>query len=110
NVLSQITLDSQFYFNSSLMSSRCFRSKRPTQQLTQSQTSVEVYNQISDSEPKAELHYEEVSIFKKTPEVSFISVQDRGQQETVYAQIQAENVSTQTADNPESLYAEVKKE
>ncbi|MED6292267.1 hypothetical protein CHARACLAT_032101 [Characodon lateralis] len=88
----------------------CFRSKRPTQQLTQSQTSVEVYDQMSDSEPKAELHYGELIIFKKTPEVSFISVQDRGQQETVYAQIQAENVSTQTADNPESLYAEVKKE
>ncbi|XP_047204891.1 B-cell receptor CD22-like [Girardinichthys multiradiatus] len=88
----------------------CFRSKRPTEQQTQSQTSVEVYDQISDSEPKAELHYGELIILKKTPEVSFISVQDRGQQETVYAQIQAENVSTQTADNPESLYAEVKKE
>ncbi|MED6256501.1 hypothetical protein ATANTOWER_027579, partial [Ataeniobius toweri] len=88
----------------------CFQSKRPTQQQTKSQTSVEVYDQMSDSEPKAELHYGEVSIFKNTTEVSFISVQDRRQQETVYAQIQAENVSTQTADNPESLYAEVKKE
>ncbi|MEQ2166630.1 hypothetical protein GOODEAATRI_030284, partial [Goodea atripinnis] len=85
-------------------------SKRPTQQQTQSQTSVEVYDQISGSETKAELHYEQLIILKKTPEVSFISVQDRGQQETLYAQIQAENVSTQTADNPESLYAEVKKE
>ncbi|KAK5599819.1 hypothetical protein CRENBAI_015069 [Crenichthys baileyi] len=88
----------------------CFRSKCPTQQQTQSQTSVEVYDQISGSETKAELHYGELIILKKTPEVSFISVQDGGQQETVYAQIQAENVSTQTADNPESLYAEVKKE
>ncbi|MEQ2198873.1 hypothetical protein XENOCAPTIV_019973, partial [Xenoophorus captivus] len=88
----------------------CFRSKRPTQQQTQSQTSVEVYDQISGSKTKAELHYEQLIILKKTPEVSFISVQDRGQQETVYAQIQAENLSIQTADNPESLYAEVKKE
>jgi len=51
--------------------------------------------------------------FRKRPEPSSVSVQDsRQQQETMYAQVKVsepENSSTQTADSPEDLYAQVKK-
>lgn len=75
---------------------------------TQSQTRAEVGLQMSGSETKDELHYGEVSIFTKAPEVSSISVQ-----ETVYAQVKvskAENPSTQTDGNLDDLYFQVKKE
>ncbi|XP_072234382.1 sialic acid-binding Ig-like lectin 13 [Leuresthes tenuis] len=90
----------------------CFKSKHPTPHQTQSQTGEDLAHQTPATKPEEELHYEEMN-FRKRPEPSSVSVQDsRQQQETVYAQVKVsepENSSTQTADSPEDLYAQVKK-
>ncbi|XP_072234392.1 sialic acid-binding Ig-like lectin 14 [Leuresthes tenuis] len=90
----------------------CFKSKHPTPHQTQSQTGEDLALQTPATKPEEELHYEEMN-FRKRPEPSSVSVQDsRQQQETVYAQVKVsepENSSTQTADSPEDLYAQVKK-
>jgi len=78
----------------------------------QSQTGEDLAPQTPATKPEEEVHYEEMN-FRKRPEPSSVSVQDsRQQQETVYAQVKVsepENSSTQTADSPEDLYAQVKK-
>ncbi|XP_017157460.1 sialic acid-binding Ig-like lectin 14 [Poecilia reticulata] len=93
----------------------CFKSKQSSPQQThqtQSQTGVEADVQISDGkETKGEVHYGEVIIIKKTPEASSLPVLD-SEQVSVYAQVKvpmAEKSTTQTAEGPENLYAQVKK-
>ncbi|XP_014880996.1 sialic acid-binding Ig-like lectin 12 isoform X2 [Poecilia latipinna] len=90
----------------------CFKSKQSSPQQTQSQTGVEPDIQISDGkETKGEVHYGEVNIIKKTPEASSLPVPD-SDQASVYAQVKvptAEKSTTQTAESPENLYAQVKK-
>lgn len=69
--------------------------------------------QMSDTDKtEGELHYGAVNIIKKTHEAPSLPMQDIEQQETVYAHVKVstqENPSTQTVDNPENLYAQVKK-
>ncbi|XP_075309201.1 sialic acid-binding Ig-like lectin 13 [Odontesthes bonariensis] len=91
----------------------CFKSKHPTPHQTQSQTGEDRAPQTPATKTEEELHYEEMNFFNKRPEPSSVSVQDgRREQETVYAQVKVsepQNSSTQTADSPEDLYAQVKK-
>lgn len=64
------------------------------------------------NQTEGEVNYGEINFIKKTPETSLPPVQNSDQQEMVYAQVKvstAENSSTQTAESPESLYAQVKK-
>ncbi|XP_027860326.1 sialic acid-binding Ig-like lectin 14 [Xiphophorus couchianus] len=75
--------------------------KHPTPQQTQTQTETEV--QMSDRKPDEEIHYGEVSFLPRRPEASAVSVQDSGQQESVYASVKG------SADRSEDLYAQVKK-
>lgn len=80
----------------------------------QSQTGIEADAPMSEvSQTEGEVNYGEINFIKKTPEASSSPrVQNSDQQETVYAQVKvstAENSSTQTAESPESLYAQVKK-
>ncbi|XP_038143603.1 sialic acid-binding Ig-like lectin 14 [Cyprinodon tularosa] len=82
----------------------CLKTKCPTPDQTQSQTYQEVSDHIAANETEEELHYEDITVLQKRPEASSVSVQDGGQQETEYAQVQ---VST---DHPEDLYAQVKKQ
>ncbi|MED6247151.1 hypothetical protein ATANTOWER_032240 [Ataeniobius toweri] len=95
------------------MSSRCFKYKHITLQQTQSQTGAEAAVQISDANnTEGEVHYGEVKIIKKTPEVSSVPVHDSEQQETIYGQVKVsrpKDASAQTVDSPEDLYAQVKK-
>ncbi|XP_023181805.1 B-cell receptor CD22-like [Xiphophorus maculatus] len=91
----------------------CFKAKQSSPQQTQSQTGVEADVQVSDDkETKGEVHYGEVNIIKKSPEASSLPVPD-GEQTSVYAQVKvpmAEKSTTQTAESPENLYAQVKKD
>ncbi|KAK5601768.1 hypothetical protein CRENBAI_020766 [Crenichthys baileyi] len=79
----------------------CFKSKRPTPQQTQTQTCQEVA--VQDNETEEELHYGDLAFLQRQPEASSVSVQDSGQQETLYSQVKV------SADSPEDLYAQVKK-
>ena len=76
----------------------------------QNQTGEELALQIPANQTEEELHYEDMTLFKRRPEPSSISVQDsRQQQETVNTQVkesEPENSSTQ-ADTLEDLYAQV---
>ncbi|XP_047205062.1 sialic acid-binding Ig-like lectin 7 isoform X1 [Girardinichthys multiradiatus] len=78
-----------------------FKSKRPTPQQTQTQTYQEVAVQANETEE--ELHYEDLAFLQRRPEASSVSVQDNGQQETLYSQVKVSD------DSPEDLYAQVKK-
>ncbi|XP_014835025.1 PREDICTED: vascular cell adhesion protein 1-like, partial [Poecilia mexicana] len=72
-----------------LISVWCFKSKRSTPQKTQSQTGEVVYAEKGANKPEEALQYVEVNFFKKKPEAPSDSVQESGQQETVYAQVKA---------------------
>ncbi|XP_038131523.1 sialic acid-binding Ig-like lectin 14 [Cyprinodon tularosa] len=82
----------------------CLKTKCQTPHQTQSQIYQEVSDQIAANETEEELNYGDITVLQKRPEASSVSVQDGGQQETEYAQVQ---VST---DHPEDLYAQVKKQ
>ncbi|XP_035984476.1 sialic acid-binding Ig-like lectin 14 [Fundulus heteroclitus] len=81
----------------------CFKSRRSTPQQIQSQTCEEDAVQMAASETEEELHYGDMTFLQRRPEASSVSVQDGGQQESVYAQVKV------SADSPEDLYARVKK-
>ncbi|XP_043960080.1 myelin-associated glycoprotein-like [Gambusia affinis] len=91
----------------------CFQSKHSNLQKSQSQTGIEADAPMSEvNQTEGEVNYGEINFIKKTPETSLPPVQNSDQQEMVYAQVKvstAENSSTQTAESPESLYAQVKK-
>ncbi|XP_054893388.1 vascular cell adhesion protein 1-like [Poeciliopsis prolifica] len=78
-----------------------FKSKHPTPRQTQPQTETEV--QMPDEKPDEEIHYGEVNFLPGRAEASAVSVQDSGQQETVYAPVKV------SADRSEDIYAHVKK-
>ncbi|KAM9332217.1 sialoadhesin-like isoform 2-T2 [Pholidichthys leucotaenia] len=87
-----------------------------TRHQTQSQISEElVAEKPGDLRAGKEenIHYGEINFAMHRQEPSSDSVQDRGQQEsTVYAQVKvnnSESSSTQTAQGPEELYAQVQK-
>ncbi|KAM4543439.1 sialic acid-binding Ig-like lectin 12 [Fundulus diaphanus] len=80
----------------------CFKSKRSTPQQIQSHTCEEDNVHMAASETKEELHYGDMTFLQRRPEASSVSVQDGGQQESVYAQVKV------SADI-EDLYARVKK-
>ncbi|XP_035981097.1 B-cell receptor CD22-like [Fundulus heteroclitus] len=62
-----------------------FKFKHPTPQQTQSQTGVEV--QVAANKAEEELNYEEVNFLQRGHEASAVSVQDRGQPDTVYVSL-----------------------
>ncbi|KAM7390677.1 hypothetical protein PAMA_008731 [Pampus argenteus] len=99
-----------------LVSLRCFRSTNASPQQTQSQTGENPASKTEEANGQKEgedLHYGEIDFSKLGLEASSDPVQvDRQQQGTVYAQVNVSkptNSSTQTADRPEDLYAQVKK-
>ncbi|XP_074478804.1 sialic acid-binding Ig-like lectin 12 [Sebastes fasciatus] len=87
-----------------------FKSKRPQ---TQSQRGDELTLQMPTSKTEEDIHYGEIDFSKRRPEPSSASVQDGGQQQdTLYAQVkvsQTANSLRKTADGPEDLYAQVKR-
>ncbi|XP_015260076.1 PREDICTED: sialic acid-binding Ig-like lectin 13 [Cyprinodon variegatus] len=88
----------------------CFKSKRSNPKQTQNQTGEEADVEKAADIPEEEIHYGQVNFCKKEPEASTVSLQDCGEQETVYAQVKASNAgnsSTRTHDRPEDLYAQV---
>ncbi|XP_035981441.1 myelin-associated glycoprotein-like [Fundulus heteroclitus] len=92
-----------FFFICLVLSVWCFKSRRSTPQQIQSQTCEEDAVQMAASETEEELHYGDMTFLQRRPEASSVSVQDGGQQESVYAQVKV------SADSPEDLYARVKK-
>ncbi|XP_035981671.1 B-cell receptor CD22-like [Fundulus heteroclitus] len=78
-----------------------FKFKHLTPQQTQSQTGVEA--QVAANKAEEELNYGEVNFLQRGHEDSSVSVQDGGQQDTVYAQVKV------SPDCPEDVYAQVKK-
>ncbi|XP_026035030.1 sialic acid-binding Ig-like lectin 7 [Astatotilapia calliptera] len=89
--------------------------KYQTQQETQSQRSEELVVEEPTSKTEGgegNIHYGEINFSEPGYEASFVSVQDRGQQQdTVYAQVKVnkpENSLTQRAHGQEELYAEVR--
>ncbi|XP_072234386.1 sialic acid-binding Ig-like lectin 13 [Leuresthes tenuis] len=106
---STVTADSpeDLYIQSQTGEELC--SQKPTNQTVCSSNTL----QIPANQTEEELEYEDMTLFKRRPEPSSVSVQDsRQQQETVNTQVKVsepENSSTQTADSPEDLYAQVKK-
>ena len=66
-----------------------------------------------ETEEGENIHYGEIDLSKQRPGPSFDSAQDSGpQQDTLYTQIKVSepaNSLRQTSDNPEDLYAQVKK-
>ncbi|XP_041817542.1 sialic acid-binding Ig-like lectin 7 [Chelmon rostratus] len=90
------------------------KSKHPTSQQAQGPTGEEpAVQERARATEKEDIHYGEIDFSRRRPEVSSSSVQDSGQQQDMlYAQVKASkpaNSSAQTADGPESIYAQVKK-
>ncbi|XP_070842762.1 B-cell receptor CD22-like [Chaetodon trifascialis] len=90
-----------------------FKSKHQTPQQTQSQRGDELALQLPANKTEENIHYGEISFSKQRPQLSSDSEQDSGQQQDMlYAQIKVSkpaNSSTQTADGPDDVYAQVKK-
>ncbi|XP_014882127.1 B-cell receptor CD22-like, partial [Poecilia latipinna] len=78
-----------------------FKFKHPSAQQTLTHTEMEV--QTPEKKPDEEIHYGEVNFLPRRPAASAVSVEDRQQQETVYAPVKV------SADRSEDLYAQVKK-
>ncbi|MEQ2301544.1 hypothetical protein AMECASPLE_037135 [Ameca splendens] len=85
------------------MSSRIFKSKHPTPQQTQTQTSENISVQIPANEKEEELHYGDVNFLQRRPEAFTLPAQHSGQQEMAYSQIKVSDAP------PEDLYDQVKK-
>ncbi|XP_034718675.1 sialic acid-binding Ig-like lectin 12 [Etheostoma cragini] len=80
---------------------------------SQSQRGEEMSLQKPASKTEEDIHYGEIDFSRQNPEASSSSEQDRGQQQdSLYAQVKVSQTAdsrTQTADGPEDLYAQVKK-
>ncbi|KAM4718256.1 B-cell receptor CD22-like [Anableps anableps] len=87
----------QNHLDRSLMSFRFFQYKRKTPQRTQTQIHEQVAIQANETEE--ELHYGDMKFLQRGPAASSVSVQDSGQQETIYAQVKV------SVDSREDLYA-----
>uniref|UniRef100_A0A8P4FYE9 Ig-like domain-containing protein n=1 Tax=Dicentrarchus labrax TaxID=13489 RepID=A0A8P4FYE9_DICLA len=90
------------------------KSKHTSSQRTQSlKTEEPTVQKPARATEKEDIHYGEIDFSKWRPEPSSASVQDNAlQQDTLYAQVKVSKTAnhlTQTADNPEALYAQVKK-
>ncbi|XP_032406775.1 B-cell receptor CD22-like [Xiphophorus hellerii] len=91
---------------------RCFKSKQPTHQQTQTPAGEEAAVQTLSTAAAEELQYGEVTFFKGKPEASSTSVEYGKQEETVYAHVKvskSRKCSTHTTDSPDDIYAQVKK-
>ncbi|XP_014914562.1 myelin-associated glycoprotein-like isoform X1 [Poecilia latipinna] len=87
---------------------RCFKSKQPTPQQTQTPAGQEAAVQ-TPSAAAEDLQYGEVTFFKRKPEASSTSEEHGKEEETVYAQVRvskSRKCSTHTTDD---IYAQVKK-
>ncbi|MEQ2281222.1 hypothetical protein AMECASPLE_028164, partial [Ameca splendens] len=87
---------------------RCFKSKQPTPQQTQTPTGEEATVQ-TPSKAEEELHYGEVAFFKRKPKASSISVENSKEEETIYTHIKVSKSTKCSTQSPEDLYAQVKK-
>ncbi|XP_027860382.1 B-cell receptor CD22-like, partial [Xiphophorus couchianus] len=91
---------------------RCFKSKQPTHQQTQTPAGEEAAVQTLSTAAAEELQYGEVTFFKGKPEASSTSVEYGKQEETLYAHVKvskSRKCSTHTTDSPDDIYAQVKK-